>query len=108
MTHVQLVPQKVIYDGLAPLGGPIVKTIVWHLRANGVFLESEGGIDLRTFYQHLEGIVGNIADIVTGEIYEELSKKYPNSSKRFERDVPVLDRIERLLQVESGSESTEC
>jgi hypothetical protein len=54
-THVTL--RDAINDGLAPVSEPIVKTIVWHLRANGVFLNSSQGIDLQVFYQHLEEIM---------------------------------------------------
>ena len=93
--------------GLTPLGEPIVKTILWHLRANGVFLDSQE-IDLRTFYQHLEGIIGNIADVVVNEVYENIRRRYPDSSIHSESGMNALDRIDQLMNMQAGGDTTSC
>jgi hypothetical protein len=103
----KIILQQAINEGLVPLGEPIVKTIKWHLRANGVFLDSQE-IDLHIFYQHLEGIVGNIADVVINEIYEVLKTKYADSPVTFDSEMNALDRIDILLDMQSGGDTTAC
>ena len=101
MSGTRLILQEAIRDGLTPLGPPIVKTILWHLKANGVFLNSQE-INIYVFYQHLEGIVGNIADVVINEIYMNLQKKFPSSLAGYDPDMPVIDRIDQLIRNQFG------
>lgn len=105
MARDNLILQRAINEGLDQLGGPIVKTIVWHLRSNGVFLDSQSEIDLRLFHKHLEDIVGNIADIVLSEVYESLRKRYPNCHDSMDSHLGIIDRIDRLLAKQAGGDA---
>ncbi len=89
---------KAINEGLLTLGEPIRDTIQWHLRANGIFLDTEEDLDVRRFYQHLGYIIGNIADMVMDEIYNNLSERAKHDVQLNLND-PVLDRIEHLLAI---------
>lgn len=89
---------KAINEGLLTLGEPIRDTIQWHLRANGIFLDTEEDLDVRRFYEHLGFIIGNIADMVMDEIYDNLSDG-GNRDVKLNQNDPVLDRIEQLLAI---------
>ena len=89
---------KAINEGLLTLGEPIRDTIQWHLRANGIFLDTEEDLDVRRFYQHLGYIIGNIADMVMDEIFNNLSERAKHDIQ-FNLNDPVLDRIEHLLAI---------
>lgn len=73
-----------------------METIQWHLKSHGVFLESNEEIDIRRFYQHLEQIVGHIADMIMDVIYENLLQGNHQES-RLNLNDPVVNRIEQLL-----------
>jgi hypothetical protein len=90
--------QQAISDGLLALGEPIMKTILWHLKEQGIFVDSRNEIDIRLFYQHLEEIVGNVAEVVMNEIYANLSQGN-QVSMQLNPDDPVVDRIVQLLEV---------
>jgi hypothetical protein len=70
--HVSL--QVAIDKGLASLGEPIMKTIIWHLHSRGFFMESKN-IDISLFYDHLQEIIGNAADNVLEEVYTNLRRQ---------------------------------
>jgi hypothetical protein len=99
--HVAL--QQAISSGLLALGEPIMKTILWHLKEQGIFVDSRCEIDVRLFYQHLEEIVGNVADVVMNEILTNLSRSN-QTPLQFSPDDRVVDRIEQLLEVNNAKE----
>jgi hypothetical protein len=98
--------QQAVNEGLLSLGEPIMKTIKWHLAANGVFLDSKDQVDVRVLYGHLEQIVGNIADVVMNEIYSNLSQRNTLSVEGIKQSESVVSRIERFLNAE-GREGDE-
>ena len=98
MQGSQQILHKAINEGLLTLGEPIKETIQWHLRANGIFLDTEEDLDVRMFYQHLGQIIGNIADMVMDEIYNNLSDT-GNHDFQSNLNDPVVDRIEQLLAI---------
>lgn len=98
MQGSQQILHKAINEGLLTLGEPIKDTIQWHLRANGIFLDTEEDLNVRIFYQHLGYIIGNIADMVMDEIYNNLSERGNHDFQPNPND-PVLDRIEQLLAI---------
>jgi hypothetical protein len=91
--------QQAINEGLFALGEPIMKTIVWHLKEQGIFLDSRKEIDVRLFYQHLEAIIGNVADVVMNEIYDNLRRTSHDNLLQISPDAPVVERIAQLLEV---------
>ena len=98
---------QAINEGLLTLGEPIMETITWHLKARGIFLESDEDVDVRVFYQHLEYIVGNIANMIMDEIYVNLRERAQHAPLQFNPSDPVVSRIEALMAVktEGGSSS---
>jgi hypothetical protein len=100
----QEVLRQAITEGLMALGEPIMKTITWHLRAHGIFLDSNSDLEVRILYNHLQQIVGNIADVVMDEIYESLNAKGLHSPSQIKSSEPVVNRIEQMLKV-GGAET---
>jgi len=106
----QEVLREAIIDGLLALGEPIMKTILWHLKAQGVFIDSKNQIDIKLLYQDLEQIVGNIADVVMFEIYDRLKANSltPSAAASAEAGTissnSVLNEIEQLLEIKNGPE----
>ena len=94
--------RQAISNGLLSLGEPIMRTILWHLKAQGIFLDSRDEINVRLLYQELEQIVGNIADEVMNEIYENLMRTKQNESLEFNNTGPIVNRIEQFLEVSSS------
>jgi hypothetical protein len=95
-----------INDSLLSLGEPIMRTIVWHLNARGVYLDERRGVDIRLFYSHLEYIIGDITGVVLGEIYERLKNDIerlpPPPPNNDNDDAITVDMIEQLLQIHPG------
>lgn len=108
MSENQQLLHEAINEGLLTLGEPIMDTIEWHLKARGIFLHSKDDLDLRQFYQHLEYIVGNIANLIMDEIYENLRQRnqLASSASQFNPEDPVLSRIEQLLAIKTGGGSS--
>ncbi|HKZ61377.1 MAG TPA: hypothetical protein VJZ68_03025 [Nitrososphaera sp.] len=110
MVSEQEVLREAITDGLLALGEPIMKTILWHLKAQGVFIDSKNQIDIKLLYQDLEQIVGNIADVVMFEIYDRLKANSLTPSAAAAAEVgtisssSVLKEIEQLLEIKNGPE----
>jgi hypothetical protein len=101
--------REAITDGLLALGEPIMKTILWHLKAQGVFIDSKNQIDIKLLYQDLEQIVGNIADVVMFEIYERLKANAQTSvaeAAQASSGNSVLNQIEELLVIKNGEGGT--
>lgn len=74
-----------------------METITWHLKARGIFLDSNEDVDVRVFYQHLEFIVGNIANMIMDEIYVNLRERTQLTPVQLKASDPVVNRIEELL-----------
>lgn len=110
MVTEQEILREAITDGLLALGEPIMKTILWHLKAQGVFIDSKNQIDIKLLYQDLEQIVGNIADVVMFEIYERLkASSHTPASEAAEvgtTENSVLTQLEELLVIKNGPEVT--
>jgi hypothetical protein len=94
--------QEAINEGLVSLGEPIMKTILWHLAARGIFIDSSDPVDIRVLYDNLEQIVGNVTDVIMNEIYANLRARNNLTVKNIRSsDEPVIARIEKLLQIDS-------
>lgn len=71
----QEVLREAICDTLLALGWPITKTILWHLHKTGFFLISKEELDVQLFYKHLGQIVGQGAEMIMNQIYENLRRR---------------------------------
>jgi ribosomal protein L20A (L18A) len=89
---------QAINEGLLSLGEPIMKTILWHLKAHGVFVDSRNEIDVRVLHSALRQIVGNIADVVMEEVYSNLAARNGLTIKQIKSTEAVVVKIEKLLQ----------
>lgn len=106
MQENQRLLNRAINNGLLTLGEPIMETIDWHLRSHGLFLNSNEAVDIGRLYEHLEQIVGHIADMIMDVIYEELqqaNQQYSQSNP----DEPVVQRIQHLLEMRAGGMTPE-
>ena len=108
MVTEQEILREAITDGLLALGEPIMKTILWHLKAQGVFIDAKNQIDIKLLYQDLEQIVGNIADVVMFEIYERLKASshatVAEVAEEGTTENSVLTQIEEILVLKNGQE----
>lgn len=95
MQNSKQIVHEAISNSLLSLGEPIMKTIVWHLNVQGVFLDSQTDLPIGSFYKHLVNIIGNIADEVMEEIFERI-KPIDNALAR---------EIQRQLSIERGRKS---
>jgi len=66
--------REAICDTLLSLGWPVTKTIIWHMNAKGLFLASKEELDVEQFYKHLVQIIGETADIILNQIYENIRR----------------------------------
>jgi hypothetical protein len=107
LTENRQVLQQAINDGLLALGEPVMKTIQWHLKAHGIFIDSNEDVDLRLLYTNLQQIVGNIADVILEDVYANLSAKSSFTNERQQHhdsnklSEPTIAKIEKLLQQQS-------
>ena len=112
MQQNQEILRKAVNDALKEFGEPVMKTIVWHLNAHGIFLDQKSEVDIRTLYNHLEQIVGNAAGIAIETIYENLrSSGYlgdtlPLSNSDNDPFEPMLIVIEQLVIAGNNGDST--
>ena len=97
---------QVINESLLTLGEPIMETIQWHLKAHGVFVDSSDDLNLRLFYQQLQQIVGNMADMIMDELYDSLRQSSHDTSLQLDASEPVVSRIEQLLALNMAGGSS--
>jgi hypothetical protein len=94
----QFVLRKVVDETVRSLGGPISKTIMWHMSNKGILSESTR-IDISAFYLNLKELVGPGADMIMEETCKQLQKHYGGKAGRdFVRSSP-LERIQRIMEI---------
>jgi hypothetical protein len=64
--------RRAIGTSLLTFGEPVMKTVLWHLKTHGFFLESDDKINMRLFFDHLESLIGGAAYVVLDEIVGSL------------------------------------
>jgi hypothetical protein len=97
----QLLLRQALDDTMHSLGGPIYKTITWHMNSKGLFSDSQN-IDLLAFYQNLKELVGPGADMIMEEAWQKIrkgSKTHVDSGKG-----TPLDRMIRLMGSEGEAQ----
>jgi len=105
MNQKPVILGRLISEELQTLGEPVMKTIEWHLKAHGVFLDADNSLDVRQTFGYLEQIVGGIAHMMMDEIYEILVQRYSHAALQINPDDHVLSRIEQLLAANSAGEA---
>ena len=97
----QLLLREVLDETIYSLGGPIHKTITWHMNNKGLFSDSQS-IDLNAFYLNLKELVGPGADMIMEEAWQKLRKR---SKLRLDSgNGTPLDRMNRLMGSEGEAQ----
>jgi len=95
----QILLRKALDETILSLGGPIHKTITWHMNNRGVFSEA-AKIDISAFYSNLKELVGPGADMIMEEAWQKLKKRYKGSS-----DLGSGNPIDRMIRMFGSEES---
>ena len=85
-------------ESISALGGPIEKTISWHMSRRGVFTDPKS-LDIDSFSVELEGLIGPGAQMIledTASIFEKRSKV------KVERGTAPLAKIKKIMQILGG------
>jgi hypothetical protein len=90
----QLLLRKALDETIYSLGGPIHKTITWHMNNRGL-LADPMRIDITAFYMNLKELVGPGADMIMEEAWQKLKKQYKGSLD-FSTGTPV-DRMKKMI-----------
>ena len=97
----QLLLRKALDETMYSLGGPIYKTITWHMNSKGLFGDASN-IDLVAFYASLKELIGPGADMIMEEAWQKLRKQ-----SRVQVDSgkgTPLDRMMRLIGSEGEAQ----
>lgn len=70
----QVILQQAISNVVSTFGQPVMKTILWHLKTNGVILNSGSDINIPVFYKALQQITGDLVEEVMSEICANLDR----------------------------------
>lgn len=73
---------------LRSCGEPVMKTVLWHMETQGIFLDSNDRIDMRLFYENLESLIGSASVVVMDEIVERLIRADNERAFETNRCVP--------------------
>jgi hypothetical protein len=94
----QVILRQAIDTAIQSLGGPIHKTIMWHMNNRGVFSDPKK-VDVNNFYSNLKELVGPGAEMIMEETFEQLQKRYAgNINEDFRRHSPV-EKIHRIMEI---------
>ncbi len=97
----QVLLRKALDETIYSLGGPIYKTISWHMNNKGLFGEATN-IDIKAFYLNLKELIGPGADMIMEEAWQRL-RKQSKLHADFGNGSP-LDRMIRLMGSEGEAQ----
>jgi len=86
--------RRAIDSAIQSLGGPIHKTILWHMNNRGIFSDPTK-IDISSFYSNLQELVGPGADMIMEEAWQKLKnqdKGNPNYANG-----TVVEKMTRMI-----------
>lgn len=92
--------RKSIDESISSLGGPIARTINWHMDNRGVFSDPKK-LDIDNFSKNLEELVGPGAELILEETADRFEKNARLSVKT-ERNVSPAKRILRIIELIGG------
>ncbi|MGI0012652.1 MAG: hypothetical protein ACREBU_04300 [Nitrososphaera sp.] len=90
----QLLLRKALDETIYSLGGPIYKTITWHMNNRGL-LSDPRKIDLSAFYLNLRELIGPGADMIIEETWQKLKKDF--KGRLDSGSGTPLDRMMRMI-----------
>jgi len=95
----QTVVRQAIDDAISSLGGPIHKTISWHMNNRGVFADPKK-IDISFFYDNLRELLGPGADMIMEDTWENLQKQHGvHFDRDFERKHSPVEKIQKVMEI---------
>ena len=97
----QLLLRQALDETMLSLGGPIYKTITWHMNSRGLFSDAKN-IDLPAFYLNLKELVGPGADMIMEEAWQLLRKR--SKSRVDSGSGTPLDRMIKLMGSEGEAQ----
>lgn len=86
---------EAVSRALSELGNSTMRSIIWHLENKGILLDPPNFV-LRRFYDGLQELLGNGADMLMQEVYEDLLKRLGLDHEPATGLSP-LDKIENLM-----------
>lgn len=93
--------RQALDETIYSLGGPIYKTITWHMNNKGLFGDASS-IDLVAFYHNLKELIGPGADMIMEEAWQKL-KKQTKLKVDSGKGTP-LDRMMKLMGSEGEAQ----
>lgn len=93
--------RQALDETIHSLGGPIYKTITWHMNNKGLFGDASN-IDLVAFYSNLKELIGPGADMIMEEAWQKL-KKQTKIKVDSGKGTP-LDRMMKLMGSEGEAQ----
>jgi hypothetical protein len=95
----QTIVRQAIDEAISSLGGPIHKTITWHMNNRGVFADPKK-IDITFFYNNLKELLGPGADMIMEDTWDHLQKQHGvQIDREFERKHSPVEKIQRVIEV---------
>ncbi len=92
-------PQKEIIEAvssaMSELGNATMRSLIWHLKNKGISLDPQNFV-LQRFYDGLQELLGNGADMLMQEVYELLLKRLGVDHEPAAGLSP-LDKIEKIM-----------
>jgi len=85
-----------IDEAIESLGGPIHKTITWHMNNRGIFAGSS--IDISSFYSNLKELVGPGAELIMEETWQNIQREQ-KLGKNFEPWLSPLEKIQKIMKI---------
>jgi hypothetical protein len=91
-----IILRHAIDEAIESLGGPIHKTITWHMNNRGIFADSK--IDINSFYSNLKELVGPGADLIMEETWEQMEKQGV-AGMNFGPKMSPLEKIQKIMKI---------
>ncbi len=96
--NAQTILRQAIDAAIQSLGGPIHKTIMWHMNNRGVFSDPNK-VDVNTFYSNLKELVGPGAEMIIEETWEHLQKHFGTKAGGDLIRSSPLERIQKIMEI---------
>ena len=80
---------------LSELGNSTMHSLIWHLKNKGISLDPQNFV-LHRFYDGLQELLGNGADMLMQEVYEDLLKRLGVVHEPA-AGLSLVDKIEKIM-----------
>jgi len=101
-TNNSILVRQAIDSAIQSLGGPIHKTILWHMNNRGI-LSDPTRIDIESFYLNLQELVGPGAEMIMEETWDILKKKFVIPQQKLPTKTTPVQKIQVILKMGEGN-----